>query len=268
MARAQEVTFGRHRFDPQSGRLWSGKLEVKLTPRAAAVLAVLAGRAGQLVTRDELFASVWGDTIVGDAALTACIRELREALDDDARRPRFIETRHRRGYRFVAGLAPATAEETRALATTPAVPRRPAFVVGRDRELRELRLCLERANAAERQIVLVTGEPGIGKTTVVEAFLAEAAGTDGLRIAHGRCIEHYGAGEAYLPLMEAMTRLCREPGGQRLVDLLRQHAPTWLAQMPSVITTAELRSLQRQAVRCDEGQDASRAGRGRGNRGE
>ena len=210
------------------------------------MLAVLAGRAGQLVTRDELFASVWGDVVVGDAALTACIRELREALDDDARRPRFIETRHRRGYRFVAGLALA-AEEQRAVAPTPPMPRRPAFVVGRERELRELRVLFERAKAGERQIAFVTGEPGIGKTTVVEAFLAEAAATDGLRIAHGRCIEHYGAGEAYLPLMESLTRLCREPGGQGLVDLLRRHAPTWLAQMPSVIAPAELRSLQRQA---------------------
>ena len=58
--------------------------------------------------------------------------------------------------------------------------------------------------------------------------------SDGLRVGQGRCIEHYGAGEAYLPLLEAMTRLCREPGGQHVVRLLRQHAPTWLAQMPSV----------------------------------
>src|SRR5262245_7949986 len=105
----QEIGFGRHRFDPQSGRLWTGQREVKLTPRAAAVLAVLIGRAGQVVARAELFRAVWGDTVVGDAALTTCIQELRGALDDDARRPRFIETRHRRGYRFVAPVAaPAT----------------------------------------------------------------------------------------------------------------------------------------------------------------
>ena len=69
------------------------------------MLAALIEHAGELVTRDELFRSVWGDTVVGDAALTACIQELRGALDDDARRPRFIETRHRRGYRFVARVA-------------------------------------------------------------------------------------------------------------------------------------------------------------------
>jgi TolB-like protein/DNA-binding winged helix-turn-helix (wHTH) protein len=98
------VKFGHHRFDPRSGRLWSGKREVRLTPKAAAVLAVLVERAGQPITRREVSASVWGDTVVSDDALTSCIQELRKALDDDARHPRFIETRHRRGYRFVARL--------------------------------------------------------------------------------------------------------------------------------------------------------------------
>src|SRR5262245_51274900 len=112
-----EIGFGRHRFDPRSGRLWAGQREVRLTPRAAAVLAALVERAGQLVTRSELFRSVWGDTVVGDAALTACIQELRGALDDDARRPRFIETRHRRGYRFVA---PVTLAASAASAGPPA----------------------------------------------------------------------------------------------------------------------------------------------------
>ena len=71
-----DVSFGRYRFEPLSGRLWSGKREIRLTPRAGAVLAALVKRAGQLVTRDELFTAVWGgDTVVGDDALS-CIQEL------------------------------------------------------------------------------------------------------------------------------------------------------------------------------------------------
>ena len=199
-----EVRFGRHRFDPLSGRLWSGRREIRLTPRAAAVLAVLIARAGQPVSRDELFRTVWRDVIVSDAALTACIQELRGAFDDDARRPRFIETRHRRGYRFVATVTPCPAG---ADGVSPS-PR--ALVVGRDRELSELRAHLACAVKGERRIVFVTGEPGIGKTTVVDAFLAEAARTGPLRIGRGRCVELHGPGEAYLPLLEAMTRLLRE----------------------------------------------------------
>jgi TolB-like protein/DNA-binding winged helix-turn-helix (wHTH) protein len=105
----QGVSFGRHRFDLETGRLWSGKREVKLTPKASAVLKVLLTHAGQPVLKEELFASVWRATVVSDDALTSCIQELRRALADNAKQPRFIETRHRRGYRFIARLAkPAT----------------------------------------------------------------------------------------------------------------------------------------------------------------
>jgi predicted ATPase/DNA-binding winged helix-turn-helix (wHTH) protein len=243
----QEVSFGAHRFDPETGRLWAGRREVNVTPRAAAVLAALIARAGQLVTRHELFRTVWGDTVVSDAALTACIQELRGALDDDARRPRFIETRHRRGYRFAARVLPS-APQGASRTPAPPHPRPAAPVVGRDRELIELRACLEQAANGTRQIVFVTGEPGIGKTTLVEQFLVEAPRGDRVRIAQGRCIETHGAGEAYLPLLEAMTRLCREPGGQPITRLLRHHAPTWLTQMPSVLNASELRTLQRQTA--------------------
>ncbi|HEY6182282.1 MAG TPA: winged helix-turn-helix domain-containing protein [Terriglobales bacterium] len=111
----QSVNFAGHRFDVDSGRLWSGTREVRLTPKASAVLKVLVMHAGEPVTKDDLFASVWGDTVVSDDALTTCIQELRKALADDAKQPRFIETRHRRGYQFVAPLTGTQAEP----ATTP-----------------------------------------------------------------------------------------------------------------------------------------------------
>ena len=68
---------------------------------------MLVARAGQPVSKEDLFATVWSDTAVSDDALTSCIQELRRALGDDARQPRYIETRHRRGYRFVAPLSEA-----------------------------------------------------------------------------------------------------------------------------------------------------------------
>jgi adenylate cyclase len=105
-------SFDRYRFDAQTGRLWSGTQEVRLTPKAAAVLKQLLLRAGNPVSKEDLFATVWSGTAVSDDALTSCIQELRRALDDDARQPRFIETRHRRGYRFVAELSPAASDGT------------------------------------------------------------------------------------------------------------------------------------------------------------
>ena len=105
---SSNFTFDKYRFEAESGRLWSGDMELRLTPKAAAVLKVLLMRAGQPVTKEDLFSSVWDGVSVGDDALTSCIQELRKALADDAKKPRFIETRHRRGYQFVAQLTETT----------------------------------------------------------------------------------------------------------------------------------------------------------------
>jgi TolB-like protein/Tfp pilus assembly protein PilF len=103
-AMTQQLSFGRYRFEPATARLWADQREIKLTRKAASVLGLLVERAGQPVTKQELFASVWSNTVVSDDALTTCIQELRKALGDDARQPRYIETRHRYGYCFVAEL--------------------------------------------------------------------------------------------------------------------------------------------------------------------
>ncbi|MEA2876496.1 MAG: hypothetical protein QOF14_1692 [Hyphomicrobiales bacterium] len=100
------LTFGRYRLEPRGG-LMSGAREVKLTPKALALLSFLAERPGEVITKEELFGAVWPETTVGDAALVTCIQELRRALRDDARKPHYIETLHRRGYRFIGKTASA-----------------------------------------------------------------------------------------------------------------------------------------------------------------
>jgi pimeloyl-ACP methyl ester carboxylesterase len=96
------LTFGEFRLDPVSGHLYRGDQPVALTPKAFALLHHLAARAGRLVSKAELLSAVWPGVFVGDAVLKSSIRELRKALADDPQQPRFIETAHRRGYRFVA----------------------------------------------------------------------------------------------------------------------------------------------------------------------
>src|SRR5712691_10101487 len=100
----QPLSFGPYRLDPGRGQLWRGTQEVKLTLKALAVLRLLVERSGQVVTKEELFRAVWPQTVVSDAALTICIQELRRALRDDARHPRYLATVHRRGFRFLAPL--------------------------------------------------------------------------------------------------------------------------------------------------------------------
>jgi DNA-binding winged helix-turn-helix (wHTH) protein/alpha-beta hydrolase superfamily lysophospholipase len=99
------VSFGDFRFEIATGRLWSGASEIRLTPKASDVLTQLIRHAGEPVSKNDLFATVWNGIAVSDDALTTCIQELRRALGDDSKQPRFIETRHRRGYRFVAEIS-------------------------------------------------------------------------------------------------------------------------------------------------------------------
>jgi DNA-binding winged helix-turn-helix (wHTH) protein/pimeloyl-ACP methyl ester carboxylesterase len=113
------VGFGGYRFEPETGRLWSGAREIRLTPKASDVLKQLVLHAGAPVSKADLFATVWNGTVVSDDALTSCIQELRRALEDDAKEPRFIETRHRRGYRFVAQLSGQTSRDAAGVANAP-----------------------------------------------------------------------------------------------------------------------------------------------------
>jgi DNA-binding winged helix-turn-helix (wHTH) protein/tetratricopeptide (TPR) repeat protein len=255
MDASAQIVFPPFRLDLSGARLLRGVRPLKLTPKAFAVLQVLAERAGSLVSKEELLRSVWSGTHVRDAVLKVCIREIRRTLGDSARRPRYVETVHRRGYRFIGrvdGGAAVAAPATAAARPLPARPRpaasRHAGFVGRAAELEQLHEWLRRAVAGERQVVFVTGEPGIGKTAAVEVFLERAAADPSIRVARGRCLEQYGAGEPYLPILEALTRLCRAAGGRMLIALLRRHAPTWLIQMPSLTSEADRQILQREII--------------------
>jgi predicted ATPase/DNA-binding winged helix-turn-helix (wHTH) protein len=228
-------------LDLTNACLWRGAQRIPLRPKTFAVLRCLLAHPGQLVTKAALLDAVWPETTVTDVALMICIRELRQALGDNPRTPRFIETMHRRGYRFVGDLPVAAAP----FCSPQPVVRSTVLPVGREAELTRLHAWLALARRGMRQMVFVTGEAGLGKTTLVEAFVAELGNHGTLWIGGGQCIEHYGAGEAYLPVLEALGRLCREPGGREVVALLGQQAPTWLVQMPGLVRAADLEALQR-----------------------
>jgi adenylate cyclase len=104
MTTETSVSFGAFRLDPQNACVWRGEEMIKLTPKAFAVLCSLIEHAGRLVTKEELFTAVWPETVVSDVALSVCVRELRKSLADDAKTPQYIETVHRRGFRFIAPL--------------------------------------------------------------------------------------------------------------------------------------------------------------------
>jgi DNA-binding winged helix-turn-helix (wHTH) protein len=104
----QVIAFGPYQLDRASGRLLCDGRSVRMRLKTFAVLEYLATRPGRLVGKDELLDAVWPDTHVTPSVLAGCIRELRRALGDDARAARFVETAHRRGYRFIAAPEPPT----------------------------------------------------------------------------------------------------------------------------------------------------------------
>jgi DNA-binding winged helix-turn-helix (wHTH) protein/tetratricopeptide (TPR) repeat protein len=231
--------------------LWKGPQAIKLRPKTFAVLEHLLGRAGQLVTKESLIDAVWRDTFVGDAVVKVAIRELREALADDPKAPQFIETAHRRGYRFIgrvdAGPAPAQrAPEAGVPAAPSRHPASPGGFVGRDRALSRIREWFERTRGGERQVVFLTGEAGIGKTTLLDAFLRDVDSDRSAQVCSGQCLEQYGMSEAYFPVLEAMRHLCRDDAD--VVSVLRAHAPMWLLQLPSLVTPADREALGREAL--------------------
>src|SRR5262249_43699150 len=117
-------------------------------------------------------------------------------------------------------------------------------MVDRTRELELLEQAFDRARRGARGVVFTCGPAGIGKTTLVDAFLERIGSVGGAHIARGQSVERYGAGEAYLPVLEAWTRLVHDTGGGVLVDELRRHAPTWLAQLPPLLDPSEHSALR------------------------
>ena len=154
---------------------------ITLTPKAFTVLCYLVEHAGRLVTQAELLEAVWPKTYIKPEVLKSRIFELRSALGDRPKMPRYIETVPRRGYRFIAAVNAVSVVEPMVLA-----PPAPGYLVGRGEALGQLRACLHRTLQHQRQIVLITGEAGIGKTSLVDAFEQQAAAeVPDLRLARG-----------------------------------------------------------------------------------
>lgn len=250
------LQFGEFKLDERDARLWHSDRALDLTPKAFAVLCALARQPGRLLTREALLDTVWGHRNVSESVLKTMISQLRAALGDDANQPRIIETVTRRGYRFVGLPTPAASTSTRHQPTHPmrATPlpgpvdhaRQACGLIGRTSSLAVLTQGLQLADQGDRQLVLVSGESGIGKTALIDQFVRELSGAWAL--AHGQCVESYGASEPYMPLLEALNVLCTSVQGQTILPLMRQVAPTWLAQLPWHLTSSDRQDLQREVA--------------------
>jgi DNA-binding winged helix-turn-helix (wHTH) protein/tetratricopeptide (TPR) repeat protein len=234
--------FDAFRLDTTNHCLWRGDERISLTPKAFDLLRYLVEHADRLVTHEEILEALWPDTYVNQEVVKKYILGIRKVLGDRRDKPQFIRTFPKRGYQFVAHVAddrqPPGART--AEAATPFIDRQAARA--------QLDTCLNQAGLGTRQVVFVTGEAGVGKTTFVDMFVQRVSGMPQVRVARGQCVEGFGGQEPYYPVLEAVDQLVRRSDEDRIVQLLAKRAPTWLLQFPSLVKADQREALQRDAI--------------------
>jgi DNA-binding winged helix-turn-helix (wHTH) protein len=226
--------FGPFRLDVAEQRLWKGAEALRLRRKPFAILRFLAENPLRLVTQEEVVAAVWGKIAMSESLLRTHMTQVRRVLGEGV-----IETVVGRGYRFLLDVErhapPAAAPEQ--------MEARATGLVGRREEMDFLRQAFEAVLDRKRLLLFLAGDPGIGKTTLIDAFLTQVALPRGAIVATGGCVEQFGASEAYLPVFTALAAACRAPGGGRVAEVLERHAPTWLAQMPGLVADEKVQAL-------------------------
>ena len=243
-----ELAFGQFRLDRANALLWRGHDRVVLAPKPFEVLCCLVERAGELVTKDDLLDIVWSDLHVSESSLSVAMNALRSALGDDRLAPNYIETVPRRGYRFVASVTAASSAAVAPPRDEDVLPDpqpHSRWHVGRAAPLEIWEGVLQQALSGNRQVVFVTGEAGIGKTTFVHMAM-ERMRAHGVGVLRSGCNELFGTHEAFLPLIEALQEGCRGANGAVLLKALRELAPTWLAQMPGLLGEEDRAAFHRE----------------------
>ena len=233
-------SFATFRLDLVSEQLWKGEKPVPLRRKPMSILRFLVENPARLVTYDELLEKVWSGATVSESAIRTHFHELRQVLGEGV-----IETVIGRGYRFAAPVADEPHDEA-----TPAAAEGARVVVGRETELAGLRAAYRKAREGERQLWFVTGEPGMGKTTLVEAFCDELP-ADTL-VMRGVCVEQFTTPEPYLPVIDMLHQTRHSRHGERVAATLVKAAPTVLAQIPQLIPATKTDEVMRRAATANE----------------
>jgi len=230
------LAFGDFELDLDTPRLWNQGRTVVIPRRALEVLSLLARQRGRVVTRDEVIATVWNGAAVSDASLDQAVKRARSALGDDGAHQRVIHTHRGRGYSFDAPCEVCASER-------PAPGER---YVGREALLVELEAEVERAFQGEGRILLLSGEPGIGKSRTA-AELARRAGERGATAWTGQAVE---LGEA--PPYWIWSQVLRRAFSDRRSSPVREEASLLLDAMPEL-------GILRAGDRARPARDASQA---------
>ncbi|MBO0612398.1 winged helix-turn-helix domain-containing protein [Thiothrix fructosivorans] len=220
-------------FDPANQSLHSVNGAIQLPPKAFAILDYLHQRPHQLVSKEELLSAVWPGLFVTDAVLKVAIADLRKILIDDPKQPRYIETVHRRGYRFVGELPLLEAVALQQLTPIISLPQIRETLFGRQQAFAHLQQDWDATQQGQRHIAFLQGEAGFGKTTLLSCWLAQQqANPETVHMIKVQCLDQYGQSEAYQPFIDVMGYLLESSHQTYVKQLLKKYAPTWLIQLP------------------------------------
>jgi DNA-binding winged helix-turn-helix (wHTH) protein len=192
-------------LDTSNECLWHEGVQIALASKPFSVLRYLVENPGRLITHDELMDALWPTTYVQPQVLRTYMLALRKVLGDDAKSPKFIQTVPKRGYSFIASVKENTDSAIGSISGRSTQDLNVTELVGRDGEMVRLLQLAQLAASAQRQLVFITGEAGIGKTSLLNAFrevldikLSQAC------MAWGHCVEGLGEKEDYYPVFEAI----------------------------------------------------------------
>src|SRR5262245_22870556 len=195
-ASAGRFRVGAYEVLADAGELLRDGRGVPIQRQPFELLVCLLERPGRVHTREELYARLWptGTFVDFEHGLNTAVRKLRRALRDTPEAPRYVETVPGRGYRFIARVEPLPGA-TPEVVGSPSPDRtalldRPPFV-DREPELGRLELHLRRARDGRGGLALVAGEPGVGKTRLLEEVMESARRAD-CRVLAGRCVQGEG----------------------------------------------------------------------------
>jgi DNA-binding winged helix-turn-helix (wHTH) protein len=209
MSPKRSFIFDRYRLDEQERQLLLGTQVVPLPPRLFDLLALLVRNAGRLLPKQDLLDRVWSDVAVEEGSLTRSISSLRRALGSTADGQDYIQTVSKRGYRFIANVRETTDDDLEGTRLAGRIPLPPSLLataevdfVGREAELVQMQDVWQRAKGGRYQLLLVAGEPGIGKTRLSLEF-ARSRGAEGSTVLVGRSDEENLV--PYQPFVESLT---------------------------------------------------------------
>ncbi len=212
-------------LDVHQQRLHVGESVIPLSPKAFLLLQLLASREGQLISHKEITQLLWPDTFVDPNNHKKYILEIRRAVGDNPLKPRYIETLSKRGYRLLATVKLITSTSPNLYSSVS------HGFVGRQENLSTLESLRTKALTGERQIIFITGMPGMGKSALIRHFLQSLPYPTRYFVAS--CIESKRSKEEFAPLSEIFENLCDSDVTNTVARTIFDYAPGWINHLSS-----------------------------------